>query len=99
MDEKTFTERLYDRITIECKVRNMTLGELSKAIGKGESYIRVSKSKNVCPSAYTFSNICHALNVSAESMTGTEIESSVVERLMDLYNSNISFRKMADSLM
>lgn len=99
MDEKTFTERLYDRITLECKIRNITLGELSRAIGKGESYLRVCKSKRVCPSAYTFTNICHILDISAENMTGTEVGSSTVEKLVDLYASNISFRKMADSLM
>lgn len=99
MDENTFTERLYDRITLECKIRNITLGDLSRAIGKGESYLRVSKSKQVCPSAYTFSNICHVLNISAEALTGTDVDSSVVEKLVDLYASNISFRKMADSLM
>ena len=99
MDEKTFTERLYDRITLECKIRNITLGELSRAIGKGESYLRVCKSKRVCPSAYTFTSICHGRDISAENMTGTEVESSVVEKLVELYSSNISFRKMADSLM
>lgn len=99
MDEKTFTERLYDRITLECKIRNITLGELSRAIGKGESYLRVCKSKQVCPSAYTFTNICHVLSISAEDMTGNKVESSVVEKLVELYSSNISFRKMADSLM
>ena len=72
---------------------------MSRAIGKRAPYLRVCKSKRVCPSAYTFTNICHVLDISAENMTGTEVESSIVEKLVELYSSNISFRKMADSLM
>ena len=50
-------------------------------------------------SVCTQTNICHVLDISAENMTGTEVESSIVEKLVELYSSNISFRKMADSLM
>ena len=99
MDENTFLTKFYDRITIECRARGMSMGELSLAVGKGESYLRVCKSKKINPSAYTFVKVCAALGLSADALYMYETASSKSEKLLQLYESNPTFRQMAESLM
>lgn len=99
MTESEFTKQLYDNITIELAKNNMTQRELSLKLGKSAGYIALSVCRESCPSSYVLMQICKIFNVTAESLTGCNIDTSKLEKLAMLYYSNDSFRKLADMLI
>ena len=99
MTEAEFTKKLYDNITIELAKNNMTQRELSLRLGKSAGYLALSVCRESCPSSYVLMQMCKIFNVTAESLTGFNIDTSKIEKLSILYYSNESFRKLADMLI